>query len=96
MKISDSKEEKIKESIIHFLFENSPKALFTAKIAQGLARDEEFIKRMLIELESQNIVIQLKKNNKGKNYKRRTRWFLNPKVYEAYKNLNTNMKVQSI
>lgn len=91
MKISSSKKEKIKEAIIHLLFENSPKALFTATIAQAIARDEEFVKRLLLELESQKLVVQLKKNSRGKSYKKRTRWLLEPKVYKTYKDLNKKL-----
>ena len=88
-RISAKKEEKIKESILHCLFQNSPKALFTCQIAQELARDEEYMKKLLLELENRNFVTSVKKNQKGMDYKRRLRWLLNPKVYEAYKKINT-------
>lgn len=88
MKISRAKEEKIKEGIIHLLFESSPKALFTAAIAQHLARDEEYVKKLLFDLEQSNLVIPVRKNPKGKIYSRRTRWLLDTKVYDAYKSLN--------
>lgn len=87
MKISSSKEEKIKESIIAFLFENSPTALFTATIAKAIARDEEYTKKLLLELKLKAFVVAVKKNPAGKNYSRRIRWALNPKVYEAYKKI---------
>lgn len=92
MKISASKEEKIKENIIHLLFEQSPRALFTAAIASYLARDEEYIKRLLFQLEKKNFVIAVKKNPQGKDYKRRIRWLLNTKVYEAYKKIRENQQ----
>lgn len=88
--ISKRKEEKIKESILHLLFRESPKALFTSKIAQELARDEEYMKKLLLELETRNFVIAVKKNPNGQDYKRRIRWRLHPSVYEAYKKINTN------
>ena len=91
-KISTRKEGKIKESILHFLFQESPKALFTCKIAQELARDEEYMKKLLIELEIKNFIISVKKNPQGKDYSRRIRWRLHSKVYEAYKNFNNNQK----
>jgi len=87
-RISTRKEEKIKESILHFLFRQSPKALFTCHIAQEIARDEEFVKRLMLELESKGFVIAIRKNPKGKDYARRIRWRLGSKVYDAYKKIN--------
>ncbi|MEM2121906.1 MAG: hypothetical protein QXK80_02795 [Candidatus Pacearchaeota archaeon] len=89
-KISETKENKIKEAILHLLFEQSPKALFTYHIAQELARDEEYIKKLMLELESKNMVLSVKKNSQGKDYSRRIRWRLSPHVYDAYKRLNSN------
>ncbi|MEM2933202.1 MAG: hypothetical protein QW622_03295 [Candidatus Pacearchaeota archaeon] len=92
-KISSKKEEKIKEAILSLLFQTSPKALFTAKIAQELARDEEYIKKMLLEMEQRNFIVAIRKNAKGADYKRRIKWRLDSKVYEAYKRLDeTNRK----
>ncbi|MCX8193768.1 MAG: hypothetical protein N3G19_00145 [Candidatus Pacearchaeota archaeon] len=90
-KISETKEKKIKESILHLLFEQSPKALFTYHIARELARDEEYIKKLMLELESKNMILSVKKNSKGKDYNRRIRWRLAPQVYDAYKRLNSNL-----
>ncbi len=87
-RISQIKEEKIKESILHLLFRESPKALFTCKIAQELARDEEYMKKLLLELEAKGFVISVKKNPQGKEYRRRIRWRLDSKVYDAYKKIN--------
>ena len=89
-KISNVKEEKIKENILAYLFQNAPKALFTYHVAQELARDEEFIKRLLLELEAKEIVMGVRKSPSGEDYSRRIRWRLSDKTYEAYKNLNHN------
>jgi DNA-binding IscR family transcriptional regulator len=87
MRISKQKEEKISEQILLFLFSQSPKAIFTAHIAQELARDEEFVKKLLIELEKKGLATQVKKNNDGVDYSRRMRWQLSGKAYDAYKKL---------
>lgn len=87
-KISETKENKIKEAILHLLFQQSPKALFTYHIAQELARDEEYIKKLMLELETKNLVVAVKKNSKGKDYSKRIRWRLSSQTYEAYKKLN--------
>ncbi len=89
-RISKSKEDKIKESVLAVLFQQTPKALFTYHIAQELARDEEFIKRIMQELEAKELVYSVKKNALGKDYSKRIRWRLSEKAFQAYKNLNGN------
>lgn len=85
MKISKEKREKISEQILAFLFFNSPKPIFTFYIAKEIARDEEFIKSLLTELEKKELVIKINKNSQGVIYKRRIRWKLTNKAYKAYK-----------
>lgn len=88
MKISDKKKEKISEQILNLLYSISPKPLFTAHIAKEIARDEEFVKRLLLELKNKKLIIEIKKNSKGKIYLKRTRWRLSELVYKTYTNLN--------
>lgn len=85
MKISKEKKEKISEQILGYLFTQNPKPLFTSDISKELARDEEFIKKILIELKSRNLIKQIKKNPKGIDYIRRSRWVLTDEVYNTYK-----------
>lgn len=89
MKISQEKCKRISEQILTFLYTNSPKSIFTSHIAKELARDEEFIKKLLKELTSKNLVIEVKKNPKGKPYARRSRWKLSDGVYNMYKKSDT-------
>ena len=84
MKISSEKKEKIYEQILDLLFSQSPKSLFTAHIAKDLARDEEFIKKLLQDLEKRQLVLEIKKNPQGKEYKRRQRWRLTDRAYLAF------------
>ncbi len=86
MKISNKKKEKISEQILSYLYSINPKAVFTLNIAQELARDEEFIKNLLIELKQKNLIIEIKKNPKGIPYLRRSRWRLSDSSFQAYKN----------
>ena len=86
MKISGKKREKISEQILMLLYSVSPKFLFTSQVAEEIARDEEFVKDLLLELKKKNLVIEIKKNPKGVSYVRRTRWKLSDKVYQVYKN----------
>jgi predicted transcriptional regulator with HTH domain len=82
--ISKEKKEKIQEQLIYFLFSIFPKQVFTSDIAKELARDEEFIKKLLIELESKNILVKIDKNSQGIKYERRARWRISNETYEVY------------
>jgi len=86
MKISKEKKDKISEQILATLFLVSPKPIFTAHIARELARDEEFIKKLLDDLNLKKLVKKINKNGKGKQYILRTRWQLSEETYKTYKN----------
>ncbi len=49
--ISKKKRSKIAEQILAHLYQSSPESQFTNKVAQEIARDEEFTKTLLQELE---------------------------------------------
>jgi len=85
MRISKQKREKISEQALLFLYSINPKPAFTSHIAQEIARDEEFIKKILLQLKNKELVLEIKKNPKGRDYKRRSRWRLSNKAYQAYK-----------
>ncbi len=87
MRISEEKKTKISEQILALLFENSPRPLFISQISKEIARDEEFVKRLLTDLSKKGLVDQIKKNPQGVNYKKRARWKLSNKSYEAYKKI---------
>ena len=86
-KLSEDNIKKIKEEILSLLYHNNLKAMFTNSISQELIRDEEFVKRLLLELKNEDLVIEVKKSHKGAEYSRRRRWQLSPKALEAYKGL---------
>jgi len=85
MKIYEEKRKKISEQILAFLYSNMPKPIFTSHIAREIARDEEFVKKLLLNLKKQNLVNEIKKNSSGKEYLKRSRWNLSDKTYEIYK-----------
>ncbi len=87
MRISEEKKTKISEQILALLFENNPRPLFISQISKEIARDEEFVKRLLIDLSKKGLVDQIKKNPQGVSYKKRARWKLSSKSYEAYKKI---------
>lgn len=85
MKISKEKQEKISEQILIYLFSESPKPLFTSYIAKEIARDDEFTKKILIDIKNKGLVLEVKKNPQGIPYKKRSRWKLSDAAYLAYK-----------
>lgn len=90
MRISDEKKEKIYEQILALLYSVSPKPLFTLNIAREIARDEEFIKSLLLELKKKELILEIKKNPKGVSYLKRSRWKLSDSAYEIYKKHQIN------
>jgi len=83
--ISKEKRDKISEQILAYLFNQSPESKFTSTIAKELARDEEFTKKLLMELQKQKLIIKIKKNSLGVEYLRRERWRLSNTTFEIYK-----------
>ena len=96
MKISRKKRDKISEQILALLYSINPKSIFTSHIAQEIARDEEFIKNILLELKNKRLVVEIKKNPKGILYIKRKRWKLSDEAYHAYKNYQFFIKPNSI
>lgn len=82
--ISKEKKERISEQILQYLFQSFPKQMFTSDIAKEIARDEEFIKVLMIDLEKKALVVRVDKNPEGINYLRRLRWRLSNKAHEIY------------
>lgn len=85
MKISDKKKEKISEQILAYLYSINPQAVFTSNVAEEIIRDEEFVKKLLLNLKKKGFVVEIKKNPQGIPYTRRSRWKLSDKAYQAYK-----------
>jgi len=82
--ISSQKKDKISEQILLFLFEQSPESKFTSEIAVEIARDEEFVKSILINLKNKGLLVEINKSPKGKTYIKRQRWRLSKHAFEAY------------
>jgi predicted transcriptional regulator len=87
MKLSNRKIEKIYEQILANLYSHNPKPIFTSHIASELARDEEFIKKLLFALKKKELVLEIKKNSKGEIYSKRSRWKLTKSAYESYQKM---------
>jgi len=89
-KISKEKKDKIMSNILATLYERSPRALFTAEISRIQARDEEFVKDLLVLLKKKKLVEEVKKNPKGVPYLKRKRWKLTDQAYLIYRNTQHN------
>ena len=85
--ISKKKRNKISEQILSYLYNTSPEASFTVKIAEEIIRDEEFTKSLLEELEKSKLVTKVTKGPQGQDYSRWQRWRMSNAAFEAYKNL---------
>jgi len=83
-KISDEKIKKIEEQILYYLYSIFPKQVFTSDVARELARDEEFMKILLINLEKKGLIIRVDRNSEGIKYERRLRWRISNKIHDAY------------
>lgn len=83
-RLSEQKKQKISEHILSVLYDNFPRPLFTSKIAQEIARDEEFTKQLLVNLKLKEVIVPITKNPKGVDYLKRTRWRLSNQAHQAY------------
>lgn len=85
--ISTKKKDKISEQILSYLFTQSPEPRYTVDIARELARDEEFIKSLLQDLEQKKLIVKITKSPLGFEFSRRQRWRLSNQAYDAYKRM---------
>jgi len=94
--ISKQKKDKIAEQILHYLFTISPDNAFGSTISREIARDEEFTKSILQDLESKKLIISINKNKKGKEYIKRMRWRLSKEAHEIYSRAQNNQSQSGI
>jgi predicted transcriptional regulator with HTH domain len=83
-RISKQKRDKVQEQILFYLYTLFPKQVFTSDIAKEIARDEEFVKSLMLDLLKTDLVVKIDKNPEGINYTRRARWRISNKAYEIY------------
>ncbi len=89
MRISEKKREKIFEQIISLLYSRYPSPLFTSHIALEIARDEEFVGKLMFDLKGKGIAVEIRKNSKGVEYVRRKRWTLSDKAHQKYSQMSS-------
>ena len=81
-KISCEKEKKIKEDILRELYDCYPGMLWTYSVAENIARDEEFVLRLLRGLAEDKVVIVREESGK---FRVKRKWGLSEEVYGKYK-----------
>lgn len=86
--ISSKTKDRISEQILAYLFSQSPEPRYTVDVASSIARDEEFTKSLLLELEKRKLVIKVTKSPQGLTFTRRQRWRLSDAAFSAYKNMS--------
>jgi len=83
-RISEEKRKKISEQILYYLYTIFPKQIFTVDVAREIARDEEFTKQILIDMEKKGLIVKIDKNPQGIKYELRLRWRISNKAHAAY------------
>ena len=93
--LSKEKKDKISEQILHHLFAISPESKFTSEIAREIARDEEFTKTLLSDLQKKKLINEINLNKQGIKYERRQRWRLSNQAHDVYlRHQNQKMNFQ--
>ncbi len=83
-RISEEKRKKISEQILFHLYTVFPKQIFTSDVAKEVARDEEFAKTILLEMEKKGLIVKVDRNPDGIKYELRLRWRISNKAQVAY------------
>ena len=86
--ISEKTKGRISEQILAYLFSQSPEPKYTVDVASSVARDEEFTKALLTELEKRKLVIKVTKSAQGITFSRRQRWRLSDAAFSAYNQMS--------
>ena len=86
-RLSEDKKAKIRADILAELYENIV-GLNCAEIAKRIARDEEFIMKLLEELHASKVVQKVKTSPKtGSKLNKKILWVMDKEYYGKYKEL---------
>jgi len=69
---------KVAEAALAFLNEKYPEALTCREVAEELARDNEFVAKVLFFLKDKGLAMQVTASPRGREYVRWTKWTLTP------------------
>jgi len=80
-RIGEVKKKKIKEEILRVLYENNLKGLWTYEVADHVIRNNEFVLKLLKDLENDNLIKDVSGN------KVRKKWMMSDQAYGVYSKL---------
>ncbi|MDD5331243.1 MAG: hypothetical protein PHE43_00255 [Candidatus Nanoarchaeia archaeon] len=80
--ISKDKIERIKQDILYLLYDLNLKPIYTKDLANEVIRDDEFILRLLLDMEKEGLVKQVDKNNI-----RRKQWIMTNEAYDQFRKM---------
>ena len=84
VKLSKKTVELLKDDIISILYERSLVPMSAYEICVELRRNNEFTKKLLLELEEDGLVREVGKNSDGRVYLRNKKWMIPAKVLKAF------------
>ena len=70
---------------ITFLIDNKPRTQAALLKIARMPFVEEFVKKILLDLKTKNLVVEIRKNPKGTPYLKRSRWKLSNSAHKIYK-----------
>ena len=80
VKLSDKTVKLLKDDIVNILYENALKPMFTNELAVALRRDNEFTKKLLVELKVIGVVQEVNISKRKRNYLIRKKWRISGEV----------------
>jgi len=78
---------KVAESALAFLNERYPEAVTCREVAEELARDNEFVAKVLFFLKEKGLAMQVTASPRGRDYVRWTKWTLTPSTKAKFESL---------
>ncbi|MDD5253721.1 MAG: hypothetical protein PHG05_01275 [Candidatus Nanoarchaeia archaeon] len=80
--ISKEKIERIKQDILYLLYDLNLKPMYTKDLANEIIRDDEFVLRLLLDMEKRGLVRQV-----NKNHIRRKQWIMTNEAYDQFRKM---------
>ncbi|MFH0835585.1 MAG: hypothetical protein V1834_00285 [Candidatus Micrarchaeota archaeon] len=86
-RVSKKTFDKVAESVLGVLYDNYPGSVSTRFVAGEVARDKEFVAKVLDFLRGKGFVEQWTKSRAGEEYERWAKWRLSKRAYDKYAEL---------
>lgn len=88
VKISEKNIKLLQDDILSILYDQPLRPMFTNEIAKELRRDNEFTKKILLDLKEKGVVEVVKKSSKGYDYITHMKWRITPKFLNIFDERN--------